>query len=353
MGRWRCSPTREASEELKRKILSIDGGGIRGILPAVFLAEIEEATGKRISDYFDLVVGTSAGGIVALGIGLGLRPREIVTFFEKYGANIFSQRASPRLLRVALYCPILALAIPPFRAALQVRYDSKPLQHALTEIFGDKTLGDSSVRLVIPSFNRERGEVHIFKTNHAHNLITDYKEKAVDVALATASAPSYFAAHEIRSGLSLIDGGVWANNPAGVGVVEAVGTLNYPRDSIYVLSIGCSESIISIPASGGTLTYAGKILDLFLRGQSRSSLGTAKILTGHTHNDPHVFRIDHVVPEGEAVLDSVQQIPRWRGTGVSLARDYCSQVMDVFLDQPCERFVPNNRERIPNLPPPT
>jgi len=73
----------------KKKILSIDGGGIRGIYPATILAEIEKSLPEPLCKYFDLIAGTSTGGIIALGIGLGFKASEIVNFYEKYGANIF------------------------------------------------------------------------------------------------------------------------------------------------------------------------------------------------------------------------------------------------------------------------
>jgi len=72
-----------------RKILSIDGGGIKGVFPASFLTTIEDSIGDRVSNYFDLIVGTSTGGIIALGLGLGLPAKDILSFYEEKGSAIF------------------------------------------------------------------------------------------------------------------------------------------------------------------------------------------------------------------------------------------------------------------------
>jgi len=82
-----------------KQILAIDGGGIKGVFPAAFLAKIEETTGKRIVDHFDLIVGTSTGGIIAIGLALGLPASEILQFYESYGPKIFAGNRYVRLAR--------------------------------------------------------------------------------------------------------------------------------------------------------------------------------------------------------------------------------------------------------------
>ena len=131
-----------------RRILSIDGGGIKGVFPAAFLATIEQSVGGNIADYFDLIVGTSTGGIIALGLGMGLTAGEILRFYETHGPSIFGGNCFLRGLRSW------------FRA----KYDRQPLESALIEVFGERRLGESRKRLVIPSLNSETGEVHVWKT---------------------------------------------------------------------------------------------------------------------------------------------------------------------------------------------
>ena len=107
-----------------RRILSIDGGGIKGVAPASFLAALEDSLGVPVSQYFDLIVGTSTGGIIALGLGLGLTARQILEFYEVHGPAIF--RGDRRLLAL--------------RWLLRAKYDSSPLQSALHDVFGDRFL---------------------------------------------------------------------------------------------------------------------------------------------------------------------------------------------------------------------
>jgi patatin-like phospholipase/acyl hydrolase len=213
-----------------RRILSIDGGGIKGVFPASFLATIEDSIGGKVADYFDLIAGTSTGGVIALGLGLGFTATETLMFYEELGSTVF--RGS-RLLR---YLRRLGFS----------KYSQKELRGALESIVSERKLGESTKRLVIPSLNLETGEVYIYKTSHHPRLERDYKEKVVDIALATTAAPTYFPTHRSAAGVPLIDGGVWANNPVGLAVIEAIGVLNWPRNSLRVLSLGCGTQPLDI-----------------------------------------------------------------------------------------------------------
>jgi uncharacterized protein len=306
-----------------RRILAIDGGGIKGIFPASFLATIERSAGVSIVEYFDLVVGTSTGGIIALGLGLGYSPAEIVSFYEQFGVSIFPRSRLRTLLRV-------------FRP----KYDVEPLRAALLAQFGERRLGESRVRLVVPALNLETGEVHLYKTAHHPRFIMDYRERVVDVALATAAAPTYFREHLGSFGPSLIDGGIWANNPMGVAVTEALGVLQWRRDDIELLSIGCTTSPLAAMKDGskprGGLHYLTGIVDLFLAAQSSASEGTAATLIGHNH----IQRYTAVVDRRRFDLDDVAGLPALRGLGESEARKAMPRIAATYLTQPADVFVP-------------
>src|SRR5260370_27051157 len=162
-----------------RRILSIDGGGIKGVVPAAFLAQLEEALGESITHFFDLIAGTSTGGILALGLGLGLSAADILHFYEHLGPAIFAGNRLARGLRRVGFA----------------KYHAQPLRQALEATFGEKTLGESRTRLWIPSLNLETGEVYIHKTAHHPRFEVVYKERAVDVALATSAAPPSVPSH--------------------------------------------------------------------------------------------------------------------------------------------------------------
>ena len=307
-----------------KRILTIDGGGIKGVFPASFLATVEDSIKDNVANYFDLIVGTSTGGIIALGLGLGLSAKELLAFYEEHGPTIFKGNRGLRWLRW------LGTS----------KYSKTPLENALKCCFGDRRLGDSKKRLVIPSLNLENGDVHIYKTAHHPRLEMDYKENAVDVAMATASAPTYFPTHRSIAGIPLIDGGLWANNPVGMSVVEAITLLDWPRDSLKVLSLGCTTEPLNVNLGRkiplGRSYWAFKLLDVFMHVQSHASLGTALLLAGHDN----VRRIDKDVSEGKFGLDKTKEIDSLKGLGASEARYALPKLREVFLGDHAEQFVP-------------
>lgn len=309
---------------MTRRILTIDGGGIKGVFPASFLAHVEEKIDGRIGEYFDLIVGTSTGGIIALGLGLGIPAKDILGFYKQHGPVIFGGNGALKRLRSLFYA----------------KYDQCALRSALEETFGGKKLGESSTRLVIPSLDLDTGKVYIHKTAHHERLTTDYKHDVVDVALSTSAAPTYFPAHLMPNGSPLVDGGIWANNPIGLAVVEAIGILGWPASDIEVLSIGCTSEPIG---TGGTvrpsvgLSYWGlRVIDLFMHAQDSASLGTASVLTSHEQ----ITRIDPVVSPRKYKLDSHKAIPSLEGLGDSCAREKFPHIKKFFAEK-AEPFVPH------------
>lgn len=325
----------------KRRILALDGGGIKGVLEAAFLDAVETATAKRIADHFDLVAGTSTGGIIALGLGLGLSARDIVEFYVREGPRIFDQAEPIGANGIAQRCS--AMLRKWRRRGQQLawpKYEPDALRVALTAAFGSKTLGESRLRLVVPAYHGDKDDLYVFKTRHHPRLQVDWRERVVDVALATAAAPTYFRAHVMPSGAPLIDGGIWANNPAGVAAVEARSILGWKDDDLFVLSLGCTEEIFDVPTSAGYKDLFLKSTELFMRGQSRAAAGTAKLLCDHTEAAPRYFRYQVAVPAGKFSLDRVAMIDRLRGLGASCARDALPALRANFLDTPAEPFVP-------------
>ena len=308
-----------------RRILVIDGGGIKGIVPASFLSHVEESLRVPIAAYFDLIVGTSTGGIIALALGLGLSARDILAFYEQRGPEIFY--GNPRFRACRRW----------FRA----KYDPRPLRSALEDVFGKRTLGESTKRLVIPSLNIDTGEVHVWKTAHDPRFERDYKSHVVDVALSTAAAPTYFPTHRLACGTPLIDGGTWANNPIAVALVEAIGILKWPADSLRVLSLGCTTKALNIDwgrtHSLGKFGWAEKIADVFMAGQSSGAMGMAQHLIADRQN---IVRISPFVGD-RYEIDSLNEIPSLNGLGASEARKALPSLRPLFLQEPvAEIFRP-------------
>ena len=329
--------TRE-DDVTRRRVLAIDGGGIKGVIPAAFLAAIEETTGERIVENFDLIAGTSTGGIIALGLGLGLSASEILDFYLEKGPGVFSQAGAQGRFRGRVRgWGRLGRSL---RRLLKPKYQSDGLEEAIGSVFGMRCLGDSKTRLVIPAFDARRKELYVFKTAHNERLAMDWRARAVDVALATAAAPTYFAGRVMANGVGLIDGGVWANNPVGMAVVEAVGVLGWKYEQVRVLSLGCSEESLAIPLNGGLATFYRKGVDMLMCGQSKCAMGTASILLRDSVSYRRLFRYDTQVPRGTFAMDAVKQIDGLRGIGFASARSALPEVKRVFLGQVREPFVP-------------
>lgn len=310
------------------RILAIDGGGIKGVFAASFLATLEDTLGEPLVDHFDLIAGTSTGGVIALGLGLEVPAKDILGFYEENGPAIFSGAGWRRWLRI-----------------VAAKYSSPKLKAALVDVFGERLLGESATRLLIPSINLETGEVHVFKTAHHERFERDYKERAVDVALATAAAPTYFRTHRLPSGSPLIDGGLWANNPMGAAAVEAVGLLDLPKGTIKLLSVSCTESPLAARDEGrlglGVSGWAKHLLDMCMGAQSSASIGTAQLLLGHAN----VHRVSPSVGRGRYKLDGTDGIASLKGLGASEARKEYSNVKSMFLTGKRTAFRPHREVR--------
>jgi len=244
------------------RILAIDGGGIRGIFPAAVLAGLE-AAGGSIVDHFDLVSGTSTGGIIALGLGAGKSAAEIRDLYLHRGPKIFPPVWDNILGRAwkAFRNNILNVAV--------YRYSRAALEWELRELLEEKILGESSVRLVIPAFDGRFSEVFVFKTRHHGDYTQDWRRPMVDVALATSAAPTIYRPLD-SGGYRLIDGGVWANNPTMLAVIEAMTTYDVPRERIKVLSVGCGDEpyFVNRRMTWGGFWQWRKIIGAAMRAQS-------------------------------------------------------------------------------------
>lgn len=320
-----------------RRILTIDGGGIRGTFPAAFLANLENDLEQPIGRYFDLISGTSTGGIIAIGLALGMRAAEILKLYADKGPAIFAQTRSGLPGWLARH----------FRSGRWLiwgpKYSAAPLREAMSEAFGKRRLGEARTRLMIPAWHPKTQGVYIFKTAHHPRLKTDYKELAVDAAMATAAAPSYFAQHITANDVGLVDGGLWANNPTGIAVVEAIATLGWPAHDLKVLSIGCLEDIKVVREAYGAARLAPQLASLFMAGQSHGSLGIAHILTGDPHERQAIYRISQPVPDGFYTLDNTTRIRDLKDRAFAEARIQRPILQPEFFNAPAEEFVPAYR----------
>jgi uncharacterized protein len=323
----------QVTEPARRRILCIDGGGILGTFPASFLACLEQHLDQPIGSYFDLIAGTSTGGIIAIGLAMGLRASDLLDLYEKRGPEIFGDGHGPA-------ADYLYRKLRAFRWSYRSKHDPGSLRTVLTDVLGDKRIGNARTRLLIPAWNPVARSVYIYKTAHHRRLRNDFKSFAVDAALATAAAPTYFSQHVTQHAVGLVDGGIWANNPVALAVVEAITLLGWPRDCLHVLSLGCLEETYTIPKWAGIGTIGTKLVKLFMDGQSHGAMGIAKLLTGHEYERTAIHRINHVVPSNTYMMDDSRVIQDLKGLGHSFARDRQPVLDPVFFNKPAEAFEP-------------
>ncbi|QBR02501.1 CBASS cGAMP-activated phospholipase [Paraburkholderia pallida] len=226
------------TKEQPFQALALTGGGYRGVFTAHALAEMEEATNERIAKRFDLITGTSIGGIIALAAAFEVPMKTVVDTFAKYGTSIFPVRAKPKRWYAKLLDLLAYQAVP--------RYEAAVLRKVITSLIpADASLGDALHPVAIPAVNVTEGKPQVFKTRHKPEWNRDWKYKVVDVALATAAAPTFFELAEVDNHL-YVDGGLFANAPDLIALHEADHYFDVPREACRLLSIGTTTKTYSI-----------------------------------------------------------------------------------------------------------
>ena len=184
------------------QILAFDGGGIRGAFGSTLIQSLEEKLGRPITDYFDLVAGTSTGAILGSGIAHGMSGKQLVDFYTNYGEEIFRPREAykPKSWVKAIY-PLVKYVFNKRTGGgkmddfFRARFCPHALKHAFNEGFGETKLGDlRTSRLIVPTVNLSKGQTHVFRTQHLPTAIDDRDENIVNVLLAVTAAPTYLSA---------------------------------------------------------------------------------------------------------------------------------------------------------------
>jgi patatin-like phospholipase/acyl hydrolase len=238
------------------RILSIDGGGIRGLIPALVLTELEKRAGRQVFQLFDLIAGTSTGGIIACALCApgALPAAELVKLYEDEGPDIFSRSLFQRIRSAD--------------GLLDEKYDDKALDRALERFLAQKRLSESKPDLIVPSYDTALPGPYFFKTTEAREDATKDFPLSI-VARSTSAAPTYFEPVEAGEH-ALVDGGVFATNPAMCAVAEALNTVA-PAE-VMLVSLGTGErthkrSFDEIK-NWGLADWARPILDVVFDGVS-------------------------------------------------------------------------------------
>lgn len=328
----------------KFNILSIDGGGIRGLIPAKLLAELEQELqqtepGKKLHEYFDLICGTSSGAILSIAIALGIPSSELVKFYKENAKIIFPKWYLKILPRQA-------------RAIITSIYSNKKLRKKLEDVYSAANKGvppilnDLKTNICIPVFNGNDGHINILKTRHSEEYFRDYKLPAHEVALASASAPIYFPPHtfsfsnEHGNGLNvnMIDGGIFANNPSLIGLLEATEKMGYEFADIQILSLGTGKGkhIIKSGWRPKDIWYwllpKPRLLDIILDSQAQITeqyINFLQRITIKQNNTFEYLRIQHDL--GNATIDlnasSKKELQRLEAIGGELAKNNLNDIL--------------------------
>ncbi|HEX6116065.1 MAG TPA: patatin-like phospholipase family protein [Solirubrobacterales bacterium] len=245
----------------------MDGGGIRGIIPAIVLAELERRTGRSVAETFDLVAGTSTGGILALALtmrgsdgGPAWTAEQMIALYEEEGPNIFDRSVWDRIRSV--------------EGLLDEKYPPAGMERAFRTYLGDARLSETLTEVLVTAYEIEQRTTFFFKSAKARADERD--DFAIrDAAQATSAAPTYFEPVRLERGhgrpdLALVDGGVFANNPAMCAYAEAL--KDEADDEITLVSLGTGELTRALPydeaKDWGLAEWAKPIIDVVFDGVS-------------------------------------------------------------------------------------
>ncbi|MBO9732603.1 MAG: patatin-like phospholipase family protein [Chitinophaga sp.] len=335
--------------EKKKKftILSIDGGGIRGLIPAKVLSDLERELkrtdpDKKFHEHFNLICGTSTGAILAIAISLGIPAGDLVEFYRENAKAIFPKwylRIIPRKSR----------------AIITSIYSNKSLRKKLEEVFAAANNGipplinDLKTNICIPVFNGNDGQINVLKTKHHEEYIRDYKLPAHEVALSSASAPVYFPPHTFRfsnehgSGINvnMIDGGIFANNPSLIGILEATEKLGYEFSDIRLLSLGTGKGrhVIKTGWKPKDIWYwlfpQPRLLDIILDSQAQITeqyIAFIKRIAARQNNDFDYLRVQYDLGGDTIDLNASEKkdLQRLEAIGDELSKNYVHKIITLL-----------------------
>ena len=295
------------------RILSIDGGGVRGSFPAAFLAQLEEKLGNNtnIADYFDLCVGTSAGAVIALALGAGLNAREVFVEYEAACRNIFG---SSKIIG---------------RLSTSRQKQSRMLA-AFTEVLGDRRLSDSKVNLLLTSYDLIGQQPALYKTPNP-NCSENYSDvRMVDVAMGAAAIPVILPAYDSPDGKKLVDGVIVANDPTVLGIIEAINRYGIKPEKIDVMSIGCLYDQYDFHKNIDSWAEWLPLLPFVLiRAQEATTQAVAYQLLGK--NRKNLFRFNPAVAPLKYDYDDIAIVPELRQIAVREADLALAELLPIFF----------------------
>lgn len=289
----------------KFQILCLSGGGFRGLYTATILAHLENHFGKPIHECFDLICGTSIGGVIATGLAFKTPASDIQSALLNNGDKIFKKDTG------------ITSWLKRYKEA---PYKSDELKASIEKLLpSNAKIGDASIPYLTTAVNLHTGKPRVFKTPHHKDFFRDKDLSAVDTALATSAAPLFFPPAIIESE-SFVDGGLFANSPELIGIHEAEHYLDIDINKIHVLSVGTTGKTIGLGHNNknkwGIKDWMRNKLIIELTFSSQQGLSSnltmhklgerySKIDETHSDNDSFSFGMDDVTPEAISHLETM------------------------------------------------
>lgn len=279
------------------RVLAIDGGGVRGVVPSAVLTYWETELGFATPDNFDLFAGTSTGAIVAASLAVGLNARRVLALFQERAPQIFS--------REGLKFTERALS---FKGWALPAYSSEALRATLEQAIGGVTLGECPKPLSIACLDVVTGTTRVFRSAHHRGSGGDRNVRIVDAVLASTAAPTFFPSAQV-AGSTYVDGALWANNPALVALLDARDLSGEPVEAQRVVSLGCGRMFwgkrVGFGARRGLVGWGAPLMSLMMAAQSEGThLHVERLMP-----EDRYLRIDPQLPRELSTLDDVSGIP--------------------------------------------
>jgi len=299
-----------AAKKSIKSILALDGGGVRGIITAQWLAELERRLGKPVHNYVDLVAGTSTGSILACAVASGIPATKIVDLYKNRARHIFPKRSSWNIFGRAYDWTANTLS----NGISHPKYEPNGLHAELKRVFkSTTTLGQMKIPVVVTSYDTLGRQAVVFKRdNPAHRNL-----KVWEVCTASSSAPTYFPAHVMKIGhgkVPLIDGGVVANNPTACAIAEAIRVRTDAKQDraavmqdLFVVSMGTGETTrpITIEESQewGAIEWAIPVIDVLFDGAADA----VNYIVKQTVGDENYVRLQVKLTKAYDELDNADE----------------------------------------------
>ena len=324
------------------RILSIDGGGIRGIVPALVLDEVEHRTGRPISSLFDLIAGTSTGGIITLGMtkpNANGEPeysaKEIAELYSGRGKRIFSSSILHQLSSAW--------------GLLDEKYPAKEVEKVFDEYFGEARLKDALTNVLVTSFEIELRTPWFFRSSRAKTA-DEYDFPMTKVARATSAAPTYFEPLRLEGEgkdkgkhWALVDGGVYANNPAMCALVDALTVHGAKLEDVLILSLGTGEPTEGLPRKDakdwGLVGWARPLLDIVFEGVSDTVGHQTTQLCPPVAGKRRAFRLQVQLPQLKTAIDEIDKATDEAIEALQKVAERLIRDSDADLDELCGQLV--------------